>query len=122
MSALNTAPRFAEPDDDTPDFSGFVDRFVAKDTEFVLQIDAVPAPIEIASIEFDVTGYGEDLVFGSQAKIITPYSDPAGSFWIPMDKEARQTPNEKVLGASLDVWITAHRRDVYAWACEQVEG
>ena len=111
---LNTAPRFAEPKDDTVDFTGFMDEFVAQDP--VIQLHGLK--VEIREIRLGVEGEQDWLNWDDTVQITGPGGEIV---LVSIFADLVGNPSAALIQAVAS-WLDDHEREIYAWAREQVEG
>lgn len=113
---MNAHPRFTEPVDDTPDFTGFMDDYIAQDPTLIL----CGLTVELREIRISYVGEGECLNVDGPVQITGP-----GGEIILVDPDADLETlqcDAAALVVAVGAWLDAHRREIDEWAREQMEG
>lgn len=111
---LNTAPRFAEPDDFEPDFTGFMGEFIAED--ITVEVFGLQVPIREIRIEFTGDEFGLDW---DEARL----TDARGLIvWVKDVRTNVEMDPDFQLIRAVRRFVKDREREIYGWAREQVEG
>jgi hypothetical protein len=114
---LNNAPRFPEPDDAEPDFTGFEADYLAEDVElrFWLPLGELTLVLREVAIPISGTAYGFTIKHAARLVDINRRT-------VSVRVGCRDcSGDEYAIAQALDRWVTSRWPAIEAWAAERAK-
>jgi hypothetical protein len=112
---LNSAPRFPEPDDAEPDFTGFEADYVAEDVELTFWLPAGELTLVAREVSVPITGTAHGFTIARPARLV----DCNGRS-VDVRVGCRTCLGaEYLVSAALDRWVTSRWPAIETWAAEK---